>query len=282
MSLRYSSKGFPYPKQRYDDGPCQSPVVKSFPDSDSRPTLASCYRHARRDSDLVTTTFSEKLSEFQDLLSYRFREPRLLQQALTHKSFAYESESTVHNESMELLGDSVLGFLVTDFVYHFFPALTEGRKSKIKAYLVSSRTLSAIALDIGIPRYLRLGKGEEKTVGGPKKPSRPMPSKPSSQRSTSMQVSSKRAASCPPSTSRCSSIFRRAAQPSRTPRPRYKSICRRVIWEALNTASRRKRDRNTGRLFTSWSELGSACLARRAARRRKEPSSRQRRQRLQN
>ena len=117
----------------------------------------------------MTTTFSEKLSEFQDLLSYRFREPRLLQQALTHKSFAYESESTVHNESMELLGDSVLGFLVTDFVYHFFPALTEGRKSKIKAYLVSSRTLSAIALDIGIPRYLRLGKGEEKTGGRSKK-----------------------------------------------------------------------------------------------------------------
>ncbi len=117
----------------------------------------------------MTTTISESLSELEDLLSYHFREPSLLQQALTHKSFAYESGSTAHNESMEFLGDSVLGFLVTDFIYHFFPTLAEGRKSKIKAYLVSSRTLSAIALDIGIPRFLRLGKGEEKTGGRHKK-----------------------------------------------------------------------------------------------------------------
>jgi ribonuclease-3 len=117
----------------------------------------------------VTANISESLAELEDLLSYRFREPTLLQQALTHKSFAYESGSAAHNESMEFLGDSVLGFLVTDFIYHFFPTLTEGRKSKIKAYLVSSRSLSAIALDIGIPLFLRLGKGEEKTGGRHKK-----------------------------------------------------------------------------------------------------------------
>jgi ribonuclease-3 len=125
--------------------------------------------HLRRDTDPVTATLSEAFSGLEDRLSYRFRDPTLLQQALTHKSFAYEAGTEAHNESMEFLGDAVLGFLVTDFIYHFFPSLTEGRKSKIKAYLVSSRTLSAIALEIGIPQFLRLGKGEEKTGGRHKK-----------------------------------------------------------------------------------------------------------------
>jgi ribonuclease-3 len=70
---------------------------------------------------------------------------------------------------MEFLGDSILGFLITDFIFHEFPDYSEGRKSKIKAYLVSSTTLSMLALQLEIPKYLRLGKGEEKTGGRKKK-----------------------------------------------------------------------------------------------------------------
>ncbi|MGH9337072.1 MAG: ribonuclease III, partial [Vicinamibacteria bacterium] len=103
-------------------------------------------------------------------LGYRFRDRFLLEQALTHKSFAYEAGgSSPHNESMEFLGDAVLGFVVTDFIFHKFPEFSEGRKSKIKAYLVSSVALSALALQLEIPKYLRLGKGEEKTGGRKKK-----------------------------------------------------------------------------------------------------------------
>jgi ribonuclease-3 len=109
------------------------------------------------------------LSDLESRLGYRFRTRSLLQQALTHKSFAYESEGEVHNESMEFLGDAVLGFLVTDFIYRDFPALSEGRKSKIKAYLVSAATLSHLALSLDVPGHLRLGKGEEKTGGRKKK-----------------------------------------------------------------------------------------------------------------
>jgi len=102
-------------------------------------------------------------------LTYRFRDEAILRQALTHKSFAHESGNGSHNESMEFLGDAILGFLVTDFIYHAFPTLSEGRKSKIKAYLVSASTLSTLALELEIPKFLLLGKGEEKTGGRKKK-----------------------------------------------------------------------------------------------------------------
>jgi ribonuclease-3 len=117
----------------------------------------------------VTSQSATELGELQQRLGYRFHHEGLLEQALTHKSFAHESGHGAHNESMEFLGDAVLGFLVTDFIYRDFPALTEGRKSKIKAFLVSASTLSSLALALEIPQFLRLGKGEEKTGGRKKK-----------------------------------------------------------------------------------------------------------------
>jgi ribonuclease III len=117
----------------------------------------------------MTLAASVDPCELEKRLGYRFRDKDLLQHALTHKSFAYESGGSPHNESMEFLGDSILGFLVTDFIFHEFPEFSEGRKSKIKAYLVSSTTLSMLALQLDIPQYLRLGRGEEKTGGRKKK-----------------------------------------------------------------------------------------------------------------
>jgi len=117
----------------------------------------------------MTSSITIDLSELETKLGHRFRSKDLLGHALTHKSFAYESGGTPHNESMEFLGDSILGFLVTDFIFHEFPDFSEGRKSKIKAYLVSSSTLSTLALSLDLPKYLRLGKGEEKTGGRKKK-----------------------------------------------------------------------------------------------------------------
>jgi ribonuclease-3 len=111
------------------------------------------------------------ISRLEEILGCRFRQKCLLQQALTHKSFAHEASegAAAHNELMEFLGDSILGFLVTDIIYHGFPGVTEGRLSKIKAYLVSATALVVLAQEIGLPDYLRLGKGEEKTGGRKKK-----------------------------------------------------------------------------------------------------------------
>jgi ribonuclease-3 len=110
------------------------------------------------------------LRELEDKLDHTFRNRELLRQAVTHKSHAHEAQEadSFHNESMEFLGDAVLGFLITDVIYHAFPSASEGRLSKIRAYLVSSASLFLLAKKIDLPQYLRLGKGEEKT-GGRKK-----------------------------------------------------------------------------------------------------------------
>jgi len=114
----------------------------------------------------VTVSSGSDLTTLQEKLGHFFRDLSLLEHALTHKSHAHEAgPSSLDNESLEFLGDSILGFLVTDLIYQRFPALDEGRKSKIKAYLVSSVALSDLALGLELPKYLRLGKGEEKTGG---------------------------------------------------------------------------------------------------------------------
>jgi len=114
----------------------------------------------------VTVSAQSDLKRLQEVLGHSFRDLTLLERALTHRSYAHEAgEDSLHNESLEFLGDSILGFLVTDLIYHRFPGLDEGRKSKIKAYLVSSDALSDLALTLDLPKYLRLGKGEEKTGG---------------------------------------------------------------------------------------------------------------------
>jgi ribonuclease-3 len=111
------------------------------------------------------------LSALEARLGYRFREPAILDRALTHRSKAHEDAtgSTIDNESMEFLGDAVLGFVMADLLFKDFPQFDEGRKSKIKATLVSTDTLAQLARRIGLGDFLSLGRGEEKT-GGRAKP----------------------------------------------------------------------------------------------------------------
>jgi ribonuclease-3 len=109
-------------------------------------------------------------SEFADLerrVGYRFRDPGLLEHALTHASRANEdvSGSVSDNESLEFLGDAVLGFAVADLLFRRFPDRDEGWKSKLKAALVSTASLARLAEDMNLGHHLLLGRGEEKTGG---------------------------------------------------------------------------------------------------------------------
>jgi ribonuclease III len=110
------------------------------------------------------------LSGLEARLGHTFREPAILDRALTHRSRANEDAtgSTVDNESLEFLGDAVLGFVMADLLFRDFPQFDEGQKSKIKATLVSTATLAQLARRIGLGEFLALGRGEEKT-GGRKK-----------------------------------------------------------------------------------------------------------------
>jgi ribonuclease III len=110
------------------------------------------------------------LSVLEQRLGYTFREPAVLDRALTHTSCANEDStgSTIDNESLEFLGDAVLGFVMADLLFRDFPQFDEGQKSKIKASLVSTATLALLARRLGLGDFLALGRGEEKT-GGRKK-----------------------------------------------------------------------------------------------------------------
>jgi len=111
-------------------------------------------------------------SDFEQRLGYTFQQRELLRRALTHKSYSHEAKDDAvrHNETFEFLGDSVLGFIVGDLLFHQFPDLDEGALSKMKAFLVSAPSLAKKARGYGMGEVMLLGVGEEKT-GGRKKDS---------------------------------------------------------------------------------------------------------------
>ena len=107
------------------------------------------------------------LDELEQILRHRFARRELLEQALTHSSFANENNlgPMEDNERLEFLGDAILGFLVSEALCEARPNLSEGQLSKLKGFLVSSANLVQCAEQIRLGHYLRLGKGEEKTGG---------------------------------------------------------------------------------------------------------------------
>jgi ribonuclease-3 len=102
-----------------------------------------------------------------DSFSYRFKNPALLHEALTHKSHVNERKGPArkHNERLEFLGDAVLSLVVSDHLAAVFPHLTEGALSKLKAKLVSEASLAAAAKRLNLGAHLQLGRGEELSKG---------------------------------------------------------------------------------------------------------------------
>ncbi len=101
----------------------------------------------------------------ESALGYVFVEPRLLREALTHRSFGLP-----HNERLEFIGDSVLNCVIALALYERFPDLPEGQLSRIRANLVSQPALHALAVRLDLPQHLRIGEGEERS-GGRERPS---------------------------------------------------------------------------------------------------------------
>jgi ribonuclease-3 len=110
---------------------------------------------------------SETMGPLERRIGYRFRDLGLLEHALTHRSRAHEDASggVIDNESLEFLGDAVLGFVIADMLFRRFPTHSEGYKSKVKAGIVSAASLTRLAEDIDLGRFILLGRGEEKTGG---------------------------------------------------------------------------------------------------------------------
>jgi ribonuclease-3 len=110
--------------------------------------------------------------KFSKLIGYRFRNLDLLRQALKHRSYLPQvNERRVHsNERLELLGDAVLGLLVTDALFHRFPAKEEGEITAIKSLLVSRKILARFARQLELGRYVLMSEAEERS-GGRTRPS---------------------------------------------------------------------------------------------------------------
>ena len=113
----------------------------------------------------ASPSLSPDLQALQTRLEHEFSNPRLLLQALTHRSFSAD-----HNERVEFLGDSVLNLAVAGLLYERLSELPEGDLSRVRANLVKQDTLHKLAVQLGLPLLIRLGEGEAKS-GGQKRPS---------------------------------------------------------------------------------------------------------------
>ena len=120
----------------------------------------------RQDVGARLVRLEDACAALESRIGYRFRDRGLLEQALTHRSRAAEDVSgAADNESLEFLGDAVLGFVIADTLFREFPDWDEGEKSKTKASMVSTFALAKQAERLRLGDHLLLGRGEEKTGG---------------------------------------------------------------------------------------------------------------------
>jgi ribonuclease-3 len=121
----------------------------------------------REDVGSRVVRLRDEFEDLQERVGYRFKDRGLLEHALTHKSRAAEDASggVADNESLEFLGDAVLGLVVAEMLFRKYPHYNEGQKSKIKASVVSTQALARRAEQIQLGDHLLLGRGEEKTGG---------------------------------------------------------------------------------------------------------------------
>jgi ribonuclease-3 len=109
----------------------------------------------------------ENLDGLEERLGYQFRNSNLLQQSLTHSSCRglEGGQDNSDNERLEFLGDSIVGFIVSEALYQLSPDMPEGKLSRIKSNLVNAASFHRVAEHLELGRFLRLGPGEEKTGG---------------------------------------------------------------------------------------------------------------------
>lgn len=111
------------------------------------------------------------MTDFQTQIGYHYHNKKLMEEALTHSSYANEGRKHVkNNQRLEFLGDSVLSIIVAQHLFEHYTHLPEGELTKLRAFLVCEKSLHQFALQIHLGDYLVLGKGEENT-GGRERPS---------------------------------------------------------------------------------------------------------------
>ena len=109
---------------------------------------------------------NDEFRELEDRINYHFKNRELLENALTHKTYAFEASQPVeYNERLEFLGDSILNFLVAEKLYKTNIFFSEGELTRRRALMVNNKKLSEKAKELNLGEYLRLGKGEKQQKG---------------------------------------------------------------------------------------------------------------------
>jgi ribonuclease-3 len=113
----------------------------------------------------------DRIHEFEGIIDYKFNNTKVLENSLTHSSYSNEDKAynKINNERLEFLGDAVLSISVSRFIYDEFPDYPEGELTKLRARVVCEDTLSLVAENLNIGKYLLLGKGEEASGGRERK-----------------------------------------------------------------------------------------------------------------
>lgn len=139
----------------------------SVRDEDADEAVRIIESHRDKEGFGLVVTMPQQFAQLETRLGYRFEDRGLLEHALTHRSKAHEDPSggVVDNESLEFLGDAVLGMVVAEALFRTYPHFSEGQKSKVKARVVSTSALAEIAEQMGLGDHMILGRGEEKTGG---------------------------------------------------------------------------------------------------------------------
>ena len=109
---------------------------------------------------------TDKLVDCQEKLAYSFKNIKLLENALTHTSF--KTPYNPSNERLEFLGDAILGMVISEHLFKKFPDYSEGKLTKIKSVVVSRATLAKIGKEMGLKKYISVGKGLKETNSFPK------------------------------------------------------------------------------------------------------------------
>ena len=113
----------------------------------------------------INDVIKESIRAFEEKIGYEFKDKTYIQTALTHSSFANEHKEFNYNERLEFLGDSVLGLVVSDYLFRARNDLPEGKLTRLRANVVCEESLSAVARKINLGNHLFLGKGEKASGG---------------------------------------------------------------------------------------------------------------------
>ena len=110
-------------------------------------------------------TMASDIKDLESAIGYSFRNPHLLKEAVTHRSYSAENNLQYDNQRLEFLGDAVLEIILTEYLFLKYPSEPEGKLTKMRSALAQKDALYRLSVEIGLDNYIMLGRGEQESGG---------------------------------------------------------------------------------------------------------------------